>query len=50
MFTVRVVFLDEVDESGYAFKDYNFEDAFEARAFYDVKMADCKENELVSIF
>ena len=49
MFTVRVVFLDDVDEYGYAFRDYAFEDAYKARAFYDLKMSECKENELVSI-
>ena len=49
MFTVRVVFLDEIDEYGYAFRDYAFEDAHEARAFYNLKMSDCKENELVAI-
>ena len=49
MFTVRITFLDEVDEYGYVFRDYNFEDVNEARAFYAVKQAQYKDDGLVSV-
>ncbi len=49
MFTVRITYLDEVDEYGYVFKDYNFEDVNEARAFYARKQAENKDNGLVSV-
>lgn len=49
MFTVRITYLDSVDEYGYVFKDYNFEDVNEARAFYAMKKADYKDNPFISI-
>lgn len=49
MFTVRITYLDEVDEYGYVFKDYNFEDVNEARRFYAMKQAQYKGDGLVSV-
>ena len=49
MFTVRITFLDEIDEFGYVFKEYEFEDVYEARAFYDLKKSDYKDDGLVSV-
>lgn len=49
MFSVVITYLDEIDEYGYASRVYEFEDVFEARAFYDLKKADYKDNDLVSI-
>ena len=49
MFTVQITFLDETDEFGYIFRDYDFEDVYEARAFYELKKAEYKDNGLVSV-
>ena len=49
MFTVRITYLDEIDEYGYVFRDYDFDDVNEARAFYDLKRSDYKDNGLVSV-
>lgn len=49
MFTVRITYLDSVDIYGFVFKDYCFEDVNEARRFYAMKLADYKDNELVSV-
>ena len=49
MFTVRITYLDCIDEYGYVSKDYEFEDVNEARAFYALKQADYRDNDLVSV-
>lgn len=49
MFTVRITYLDEVDEYGYVFRDYNFEDVNEARRFYAMKQKQYKDDGLVSV-
>ena len=49
MFTVRITYLDEVDEYGYVFRDYDFDDVSEARAFYAMKEEQYKDNCLVSV-
>lgn len=49
MFTVRITYLDSIDEYGYMFRDYSFEDVNEARRFYAMKLADYADDELVSV-
>ena len=34
MYTVTVTFIDENDDFGFVFKDYDFNDLIEARRFY----------------
>lgn len=49
MFTVRITFLDSIDEYGYVFRDYTFEDVNKARSFYALKQAQYKDHGLVSV-
>ena len=49
MFTVRITFLDSIDEYGYVFRDYTFEDVNDARAFYTMKKNEYKDDGLVSV-
>lgn len=49
MFTVRITFLDSIDEYGYVFRDYEFEDVNEARRFYAMKKNEYKDDGLVSV-
>lgn len=44
MFTVRITYLDSVDEYGYVFKDYEFEDVNQAREFYAMKQEQYKDD------
>ena len=49
MFTVRITYLDEVDEYGYLYREFEFEEINEARRFYAMKKEEYKDNELVSV-
>ena len=49
VFTVRITFLDSIDEYGYVFRDYTFEDVNDARAFYAMKKNEYKDDGLVSV-
>ena len=49
MFRVRITYLDEVDEYGYVFKEYSFEDINEARSFYAMQQEQYKNDGLVSV-
>ena len=49
MFTVRITFLDEVDEYGYIFKEFTFEDVQEARSFYAYKKEAYKNDGLIDV-
>lgn len=44
MFTVRITYTAEVDECGYIFKDYEFEDVEEARQFRNSKLEQYKDD------
>ena len=49
MFTVRITYLDCIDEYGYVFRTYEFEDVDEAREFYALTKAEYEGNDLVSV-
>ena len=49
MFTVKITFLDEVDDYGYVSKFYDFDDINKAREFYAMKQAQYKDDSLVSV-
>lgn len=49
MFTVRITYLDCIDEYGYVFKEYEFENINDAREFYALKQNDYRDNDLVSV-